>query len=96
MMVANFYFELINLLDDRTPKVRNCCAWVLYKFAEHAPTIIFTDEKTLDTFFKKAIAHLDDHQRIVILLFSAIKGIYEFADKTGYSSFLNNHAQEIL
>lgn len=61
MMIANFYNDLLNLLDDGIPKVRNCCAWILFKLAEHAPTVIFTDNKTLDLFYKKALVHLDDH-----------------------------------
>ena len=43
------------MIDDPVPRVRNGVAWTFFRFAEHAPQIIFETPANINLFVNKIL-----------------------------------------
>jgi hypothetical protein len=95
-IIGQAYPSFINMLSDPVPKVRNCMAWVFYKIAEHVPGLILGSQDNLNQFMNASILRLDDHPRIVMLVYSSIKSVFDKAAMYKVSYYLNPYFGRVL
>lgn len=75
-IIGGAYFDIVSMINDSIPKVRQTVAFVLYKLSEFVPEVIFSSEQNLDHFIERCLEHLPEHPLISTLLMGALKNLF--------------------
>jgi importin subunit beta-1 len=83
--IATAYADIVNMINDQVPKVRQTVAFVLYKLSEFVPEIIFMSQQNLDLFVNRCLEHIQEHHLISTLVIGALKNLFTNACRAGAS-----------
>jgi importin subunit beta-1 len=95
-IIKGAYFDIVNMIADSVPKVRQTVAFVFYKLSEFVPEIVFSSQDNLDLFINQCIAHIGEHHLISNLIIGALKNLFVHSARLNCSHLLNPYFQLIF
>jgi len=90
-IIAAAYSDIINMINDPVPKVRQTVAFVFYKLSEFVPEIIFQNSANLDLFINRCIEHIPEHHLISNLIIGALKNLFVNSNRLNCTPLLNSY-----
>lgn len=88
--------DIVGMINDPVPKVRQTVAFVMYKLSEFVPEVIFMSTGNLELFVNSCLQHLGEHHLISTLIVGALKNLFTSAVKGNCSNLLNPYFQQIF
>jgi importin subunit beta-1 len=95
-IIKDAFIGIIEMINDKVPKVRQTVAFVYYKLSEFVPEVILQAQNTMDLFVNRCLEHINEHHLISTLLMGALKNLYVNANRLGQTQALNGHFQNIF
>lgn len=95
-IISGAYSDIIMMINDPAPKVRQTVAFVFYKLSEFVPEIIFQSEANLDLFINRCLEHIPEHHLISTLVIGALKNLFVNSHRLNCPSLLNNYYKQIF
>jgi len=95
-IIHDAFSDMMNMINDPIPKVRQTVAFSFYKLSEFMPQLIILEEPFLDQFVDHCLTHIGEHPTISTLLIASLKNLFIQSAKNAQSYRMNKYFSNIF